>query len=444
MKRTGIDKTAYAAMILLLLFFMGVLYLKHSYAKTQNQAALGPPGAVDRDLMLVSNYQALKDSELGRELELFEYEAESLEEAVRRKISSVPAAPPAPVTRAETLRLTEHIVREGEGLRSVARTYNVSPTAIITVNNLSTATRALTVGQSVRVPNTDGIMVTVRAGESLGTLAQRYRLSTSRLMAFNRLGSVSIRAGQRLFIPGSNLQPATGTAPAAASEPPMVMAGRPLRGTGGFINPCPTASASSGFGWRIHPVYGTRKFHSGQDLSAPAYTPVRAAKEGRVQYAGWISGYGKTVVIEHDNGYTTYYAHMISLTVGTGSYVNQGQLIGRVGSTGIATGNHLHFEVRSSAGALDPAPYIGLSSYARAGAQPVRTPTVVQQGQPAPEPAGAPTGEENAATPSAPPAPQPYIDVEVVPVPTPSASPTVTGGGTQRGGPALSAPGSSG
>ncbi|HNW91924.1 MAG TPA: M23 family metallopeptidase [bacterium] len=434
MKRTGIDKTAYAAMILLLLFFMGVLYLRHSYAQVRDSSLLGGPAAVDRDLLLISTYQQLKDSELGRDLELLDYESENLEEAVRRKLSSAAPAPAAAEpARAETLRLTAHQVREGQSIWTIARTYGVSARAISTTNNLSSATQALTVGQVVKVPNADGMMITVRPGESLGTLAQRFHVSTARLMAFNQLRGASVRAGQRLYVPGSNLQavagPATGTG--RTGEGPQVTATVPMRGTGGFINPLPSGRFSSGFGWRIHPVIRTRKFHNGVDLTAPQGTAIIAAREGRVQYAGWISGYGKTVVIEHENGMSTYYAHCSSLTVGNGAYVNQGQMIARVGATGIATGAHLHFEVRSGGAALDSAPFIGLSSRASAAASLVRTPTVVQQGRPQAAPSSAPTVEQdNTPAPAAP----SRIDVEVVPAPAPSASPTVTGGGVSHEG----------
>ncbi|NJL21060.1 MAG: M23 family metallopeptidase [Leptolyngbyaceae cyanobacterium SM1_3_5] len=117
------------------------------------------------------------------------------------------------------------------------------------------------------------------------------------------------------------------------------------------------AAITSVFGWRIHPIAGTRRFHSGTDLGAPMGTPVLAAYSGQVARADWMRGYGLTVVLNHDpeardrNSFRqptaeTLYAHMSELFVQPGQWVNQGEVIGRVGSTGFSTGPHLHFEYR--------------------------------------------------------------------------------------------------
>ena len=113
---------------------------------------------------------------------------------------------------------------------------------------------------------------------------------------------------------------------------------------------------SSRFGMRVHPIFGTRKLHSGIDLAAPRGTPIYAAGDATIRRAQWVSGFGRFVELQHVNGYVTRYAHMDRIADGivAGGTVRQGQLIGYVGSTGNVTGNHLHFEVRINGNPVDP------------------------------------------------------------------------------------------
>lgn len=117
-------------------------------------------------------------------------------------------------------------------------------------------------------------------------------------------------------------------------------------------------SVTSGFGYRIHPIYGTRRLHQGLDISGGSGTPIAAAKGGTVISAGWRGGYGNAVVISHGGGITTLYAHQSSMNVSNGQEVSRGDIIGWVGSTGASTGPHLHFEVRVNGSAVDPRPYL--------------------------------------------------------------------------------------
>ncbi|MDD6735045.1 MAG: peptidoglycan DD-metalloendopeptidase family protein [Clostridiales bacterium] len=115
---------------------------------------------------------------------------------------------------------------------------------------------------------------------------------------------------------------------------------------------------TSPFGWRIHPITNTKKFHSGIDYSAPYGTTILAAEDGVVLTSGWNSGYGYCVTVNHGGGYVTLYGHCSSLLVSAGQSVKRGQAIARVGSTGNSTGNHLHFEVRSGGSAVNPAGFL--------------------------------------------------------------------------------------
>jgi len=114
------------------------------------------------------------------------------------------------------------------------------------------------------------------------------------------------------------------------------------------------ATVSSGFGMRTHPLTGQRRLHAGLDLAAPTGTPIRAAAAGQVVSTGTAGGYGLTVDVSHADGAITRYAHQSRLLVRAGQTVAAGQVIGLVGSTGNSTGPHLHFEVRTAAGPIDP------------------------------------------------------------------------------------------
>jgi murein DD-endopeptidase MepM/ murein hydrolase activator NlpD len=110
----------------------------------------------------------------------------------------------------------------------------------------------------------------------------------------------------------------------------------------------------SGFGYRIHPVFGINRFHSGIDIAAPYGTPVKAAAGGEVIQAGYFGGYGYSVMLYHGGGYATWYAHLSSIKVSIGQMVERGKSVGNIGSTGWSTGPHLHFEIRIKGAPQDP------------------------------------------------------------------------------------------
>ncbi len=111
-------------------------------------------------------------------------------------------------------------------------------------------------------------------------------------------------------------------------------------------------------GWRVHPVFGTTKYHSGMDIAVDYNTPIKAANRGSVTYAGWMDGYGYTVMIDHGEGLVTLYAHCSSIKCNEGDFVHQGDEVASSGATGWATGPHLHFEVRVHGDIVDPLKYI--------------------------------------------------------------------------------------
>ena len=129
----------------------------------------------------------------------------------------------------------------------------------------------------------------------------------------------------------------------------------------GFIKPI-GGRITSPFGWRTHPIFNSRTFHSGVDIAGPNRGSIKASNSGKVIYSGWYGGYGKVVILDHGvvNGKptTTLYAHMSSIRVGQGQFVNKGEVVGYEGTTGYSTGPHVHFEVRINGKPNNPLNYI--------------------------------------------------------------------------------------
>ena len=145
--------------------------------------------------------------------------------------------------------------------------------------------------------------------------------------------------------------------------------GGSVSGTGQFIWPVPSCTyLTSRFGLRVHPIYGTTKSHTGVDIGAASGATIVAADGGTVVMAGVNSGYGNCVMIDHGNGYKTLYGHMSSIAVSNGQTVSQGETIGYVGSTGVSTGPHCHYEVWKDGSRIDPEQfYTGLTFSEDAG-----------------------------------------------------------------------------
>jgi murein DD-endopeptidase MepM/ murein hydrolase activator NlpD len=140
------------------------------------------------------------------------------------------------------------------------------------------------------------------------------------------------------------------TAPAAATAAPAKAPGR-------LLTPVPGAPVTSPYGYRIHPIYGTSRLHTGIDYGADTGTAIRASADGVVVSAGWFGGYGNATIIDHGGGIATLNGHQSSMSVSEGQKVTQGQTIGRVGCTGDCTGPHVHFEVRVNGDPVNPANY---------------------------------------------------------------------------------------
>jgi murein DD-endopeptidase MepM/ murein hydrolase activator NlpD len=154
------------------------------------------------------------------------------------------------------------------------------------------------------------------------------------------------------LIPTPQAMPVLATAGAVA---PVAQA--PATTTGQMAWPV-QGSITSEFGPRAHPVTGAHRDHHGLDIAAATGTPIGAAADGKVTFAGSQGGYGNVVIVDHGNGTETRYAHQDTLAVTAGQIVKAGQRLGTVGSTGMSTGPHLHFEVRRQGEPVDPRPFL--------------------------------------------------------------------------------------
>lgn len=165
------------------------------------------------------------------------------------------------------------------------------------------------------------------------------------------VGSSAVGAGRRMYAARSQAGSAS-VISFSATQPRPAVSGLSTIGTIGA--PLSRARLTSGFGaWRPAANGGSRA-HAGVDLAAPTGTPVAASMPGRVSSAGWASGYGMLVVVQHANGVETRYAHLSNIRVSAGQMVRQGETVGLVGSTGRSTGPHLHYEIRQNGRPLNP------------------------------------------------------------------------------------------
>lgn len=248
-------------------------------------------------------------------------------------------------------QISLYIVRKGDTLSDISKMFDVSVNTIVWANDLGSA-RSIRPGQQLVILPVSGVEHTVKKGDTLASIAKKYRADVAEVADFNGVESGTLlEVGSILIVPGGEIP----TPVASVSSKSLL---NPYRGGSGgevsgyYGNPAPGAKLTQSIhGW------------NGVDLGAPRGTPIYAAAGGVVivvrNNGGWNGGYGNYVVITHSNGTQTLYSHMSRGIVTLGQMVERGQLIGYVGSTGQATGPHLHFEVR---GAQNPFSFCPLNA----------------------------------------------------------------------------------
>ena len=239
-------------------------------------------------------------------------------------------------SRPRMLTFSFYTMRSGDIIGHIAARAGLNEDTLISVNNIRN-TRLMQIGQVIKIPNQDGIFYTVRRGDTLESIAETYRTTVSHIKAANELFCDTLAPNTRLFIPGGR----------------MDWVNRQEVNGDLFIWPT-VGRISSPFGFRRCPFNGVRQFHGGMDIAAPTGTPIRAAMSGRVARVGYNNVFGNYVIINHHSGFRTLYAHMHVVRTRTGANVVTGERIGDVGSTGLSTGPHLHFEVHRNGVRVNP------------------------------------------------------------------------------------------
>ena len=250
------------------------------------------------------------------------------------ELSGIPE--PEEYSRPHLLTYSSYTIEKGDIIGNIAVKTGLSGGTLLSVNNIKNA-RLLQIGQVIRIPNQDGIYYSVKTGDTLENIAEKYDTTVSRIGTVNELFSETLAPDTRIFIPGAK----------------MDWVNRQEINGDLFLWPC-SGYITSPYGYRVAPFAGTRQFHSGLDIGAPMNAPVRAAMAGRVTQVGYDDSFGNYAVISHHSGYRTFYAHMSTVRVKAGAYVGNGERIGDVGSTGLSTGPHLHFTVYKHGVTVNP------------------------------------------------------------------------------------------
>ena len=255
----------------------------------------------------------------------------------------------ARLKQASPLEMTDYAIKNGDTLWQIANTFNLNVNTIFGCNKISEGD-VLKVGAIVKIPNQDGIFITVKSGQTVEKLAKEYDIYPEAILSANRMTDASLKQGASLFLPGARVAVAESGGKTNAVTSRVKSTVSVKKGFGWPV----AGKISSSYGRRRHPVRGTRDFHTGIDIRAPRGRTIVASAAGKVVHAGWMGGYGRTIVISHPGKITTLYGHCSKLLVKAGANVKRGQAIAQVGSTGVSTGNHVHFEVRSGGRPMNP------------------------------------------------------------------------------------------
>ncbi|MDE0779870.1 MAG: LysM peptidoglycan-binding domain-containing M23 family metallopeptidase [Alphaproteobacteria bacterium] len=273
-----------------------------------------------------------------------------------------------------------HEIKRGETVYGIAQRYGVSTRALIDWNSLGPP-YTLVPGERIRLPQSQGYVV--QRGDSVYAISRRFGVDMATLVRANNMRSpYTIQVGQRLKLP-SNAAPVPATANSSmqtASLPPMTTGSAAPSASPSSVRSAPKPApprpvmrvakppprAATGFIWpvegRVLSSFGAKKtglHNDGVNIAAPRGAPVRAADNGIVAYSGKeIRGFGNLLLIKHDGGLITAYAHTDTLLVSRGDTVTRGQVIGKVGTTGGVDTPQLHFEVRQGTRAVNPSKYL--------------------------------------------------------------------------------------
>lgn len=289
----------------------------------------------------------------------FEFELD--ETFLERDTDTQTIAPTRP--RSQPIKYT---VQSGDAVFSIANKYNISPETVLFSNYdvLQDDPHSLRPDQELLIPPTDGILYEWEEDDTLESVAEEFSADVEDILNWNGngldLANPEIAPGQLVMIPGGKRELnqsfyirtiyAEGRSGVYTTIGGACNAGDAYNpGTGYFIWPADNHYLSGNDFW---------SGHLGIDIAAGTGAPIYAADSGVIVFSGWYSNYGNMVMIDHQNGYHTVYAHLNNINLGCGTIVHQGQIIGNAGSTGNSTGPHLHFEIRYMGAFVNPWDYL--------------------------------------------------------------------------------------
>jgi murein DD-endopeptidase MepM/ murein hydrolase activator NlpD len=233
-----------------------------------------------------------------------------------------------------------YTIRPGDTLWTIAKRHGVSVDALMLSNQLGEQS-ILKIDQKIHIPSSNQLVHIVTKGDTVWGIARKYRTSVDQIAALNKgMDPESLNIGDRLNIP------------AAAGNRELRAAAYPSRSLTMIMLWPVVGKITSGYGWR------KSGFHHGLDIAAKKGTPIYAACAGTVSFVGIKPVYGRTVIIDHADGKRTLYAHTQKIYVKNGENVKGGEIIAAVGTSGVTTGPHLHFEVRYDNKTINPLKFL--------------------------------------------------------------------------------------
>jgi murein DD-endopeptidase MepM/ murein hydrolase activator NlpD len=258
----------------------------------------------------------------------------------------------------DRVHLIVYKIKKDENLSAISKKYNVSIDILKEINNIKKP-ELVKVNDKILVPSKKGIYYKIKSGDTLIKIAKKYNTKVELIAEHNKIENAKIIVDKSIFLPGveqskeiakdtqkkgeRSAKKDSAVKSKEKSNDHKIVLSWPLRGP-----------ITSGFGTRKNPLSKKKKFHCGLDIGANEGTSVKAAGDGKVIFSGWKDVYGNMIVIEHENGYITVYAHNSINFVGENEEVKRGDVIASSGKTGAVTGAHLHFEVRKGVVPLNP------------------------------------------------------------------------------------------
>lgn len=269
--------------------------------------------------------------------------------------SEGPSGTLADIEKPKNGTISTYIVREGDTLSGIAKLFGVTTGTILSSNDIPNG-GVLQVGQKLVILPVTGIRYTVKKGDTLESIAKKYGGDVAEISSYNSIDNATLAVGSSIIIPNGEVsaQSLAAASGSGAAKPKTTGKSKIRVGNEPAHDVGPQGDAAE-ISYYIAPLANyteTQGIHgyNAVDLAAPKGTPILAAASGDVIVAregGWNGGYGSYVVISHSNGSQTLYSHMSKVATYDGDHVVQGEVIGYVGATGLATGPHVHFEIRN-------------------------------------------------------------------------------------------------